>query len=242
MRVLKALLICSACAFATTVPSLAQTVPTVGGPVQSAMITVTGEGVVHGAPDMAILSIGVTTEAKTAKDAMAQNSASLASVLERLKAAGIDARDLQTSNLSLNPNWAGYDSSTGGQPRIAGYTATNQLTVRIRALETLGAVLDAAISDGANTLNGLTFAMSDPRPSTDAARVLAVQDARAKATLLVEAAGVQLGRIVSISEGGGFVQPAGPMFRAVADSAPVPVEGGEVAANSNVTIVFEIVQ
>lgn len=242
MRVFKTLLICSACAFATTVPGLAQTQPTASAPVQSALITVMGEGVVHGAPDMAILSIGVTTEAKTAKDAMAQNSASLALVLERLKAAGIDARDLQTSNLSLNPNWSGYDSASGGQPKIAGYTATNQLTVRIRALETLGAVLDAAITDGANALNGLTFGLSDPRPSTDAARVLAVQDARAKATLMVEAAGVRLGKIVSIAEAGGFVQPAGPMFRAAADSAPVPVEGGEVAANATVTVVFEIVQ
>lgn len=242
MRILKALLICSACAFATTVPGLAQTVPTAGMSVQSARITVIGEGVVHGAPDMAILSIGVTTEAQTAKDAMAQNSASLALVLERLKAAGIDARDLQTSNLSLNPNWSGYDANAGGQPKIVGYTATNQLTVRIRALANLGAVLDAAISDGANTMNGLTFSMSDPRPSTDAARVLAVQDARAKATLLVEAAGVRLGNIVSIAEAGGFVQPAGPMFRAVADSAPVPVEGGEVAASATVTIVFEILQ
>lgn len=238
MRVLKAFLITSALVLAPLSPGVAQTQPTVA----PALITVTGEGIIQAAPDMAILSIGVTTEAESAAAAMTENSKALSAVLERLKASGIEARDLQTSNLSLSPNWTGYDSASGGRPTIAGYTASNQLTVRIRALETLGGVLDAAISDGANALNGLSFALTDPRPATDAARVQAVEDARAKATLLVEAAGAQLGRIVSISEGGGMSPQPGPMFRAAAEAMPVPVEGGEVAASAAVTVVFEIVQ
>lgn len=236
MQALKAFLITSALVLAPLGPVAAQT------QMAPALITVTGEGVIQAAPDMAILSIGVTTEAESAEAAMAENTKALSAVLERLKASGIEARDLQTSNLSLNPNWTGYDASSGGRPRIAGYTASNQLTVRIRALESLGGVLDAAISDGANALNSLSFALTDPRPATDAARVRAVEDARAKATLLVEAAGAQLGRIVSISEGGGMVAQPGPMFRAVVDAAPVPVEGGEVASSAAVTVVFEIVQ
>jgi len=204
------------------------------------LITVTGDGVVDAAPDLAVLSMGVTTTADTATEAMAHNTAALAMVLERLKAAGIAERDLQTSNLSLNPNWTGYDSSV--PPKITGYTAVNQLTVRIRALDSLGVVLDAAITDGANTVNGLGFALSDPRPAMDKARVAAVADARAKATLLVQAAGVGLGRIVSITEGGGYSQP-GPVFKAqMAEAAPVPIAGGEVSTNAQVTVVFEITQ
>lgn len=205
----------------------------------AATITVSGEGSVEGAPDMAVLSLGVTTEGATATEAMSANSAALTAVLERLKAAGIADRDLQTSNLSLNPNWTGYDS--GATPKIVGYTASNQLMVRIRDLPKLGEVLDAAITDGANTLNGISFGLSNPRPAMDEARTEAVADARARAELLVTAAGARLGKIVSINENGGYAQPA-PMFRAAAEASPVPVQGGEVATTATVTIVFEIVQ
>ena len=238
MRLFKALLIASALTLAPMAPIAAQTVPLAA----PALISVTGEGMVQGAPDMAILSIGVTTEAKSATEAMAANSKALTTVLEQLKAAGIEPRDLQTSNLSLNPNWTGYDAASGGRPTIAGYTATNQLTVRIRAIVTLGGVLDAAIADGANSLNGLSFSMSDPRPATDAARVMAVKDARDKATLLVQAAGATLGRIVSINEGGSYSPQPAPMFRAASEAMAVPVESGEVSVNAAVTVVFEIIQ
>ncbi len=235
MRVLKALMISTV--LLMPLGALAQTGP---GAPPPGLITVTGEGAVQGAPDMAVLSLGVTTQAPTAVAAMGANTAALAVVLDRLKAAGVAERDLQTSNLTLNPNWTGYDQ--GAQPVIAGYTASNQLTVRIRDLAGLGAVLDAAIADGANTMNGLTFGLSDPAPATDKARQAAVADARARAELLVGAAGASLGRIVSITEGGGFVQPA-PMFKsASAESAAVPVEGGEIATVATVTMVFEIAE
>ena len=233
MRILQIALLASL----LSVPALtafAQTPPPV------AQITVTGEGVVDGLPDIATLSLGVTTTGDTAAAAMAANTEALRAVMARLKAAGVGDRDMQTTNLSINPNWTGYDS--GSKQRIDGYTASNQLTVRIRALDGLGAVLDAAIQDGANTLNGLSFGLSEPRPALDAARKAAVEDARARATLLVEAAGATLGKIVSISEGGGYSQPA-PMFRQSADAAgSVPVAAGEVATTASVTIVFEITQ
>jgi len=202
-----------------------------------AMITVTGEASVEARPDVATLSLGVTTQGTTAAEAMASNSAQLAAVLTRLRAAGIAERDLQTSNLSLNPNWVGYDSNS--TPTISGYTANNMLTVRVRALDTLGGVLDAAITDGANTLNGLTFELSEPRPKMDEARVAAVADAMARARLLVEAAGAKLGAVVSITEGGGFMNPT-PMFRKDEASAPVPVAAGEIGVTSSVTMVFQI--
>lgn len=234
MRVFKALLLSSVLVLPLAQTGFAQSAP-------PATISVTGEGSVDGVPDLAVLSLGVTTQAETAAQAMADNTAALAGVLERLKASGVADRDMQTSNLSLNPVWSDYNSN-GGQPKMTGYTASNQLTVRIRALDGLGQVLDAAISDGANTLNGLSFGLSDPRPAMDEARVEAVGDARAKATLLVEAAGARLGKIISISEGGGYAQPA-PMFKAeMSDAAAVPVAGGEVSTTANVMVVFEIMQ
>ena len=216
--------------------STALALPLAAG-AETALITVTGEASVAVQPDVATLSLGVTTQAATAAEAMAANTAALSVVLARLKTAGISDRDLQTSNLTLNPNWVGYDS--GATPTIAGYTAANLLTVRVRALDTLGAVLDAAITDGANTLNGLTFELSDPKPKMDEARRAAVADAMARAKLLVEAAGAKLGAVQSITEGGGFVNPT-PMFRQDVASAPVPVAGGEIGVTSSVTMVFEI--
>lgn len=208
----------------------------------AATITVTGEGHVEAAPDLATLSLGVTTEGKTASAAMDANSAALAAVIARLKAAGIEDRDVQTSNLSLNPNWQQNDGTT--TPQIVGYVAMNVLTVRVRDLGKLGGVLDAAITDGANTLNGISFGLDDPEPVLDKARVQAVQAAKARANLLVTAAGASLGRIVSISEAGSYVPPGPmPMYRMEAAAADaVPVQGGEVGMTANVTVVFEITQ
>lgn len=204
------------------------------------LITVTGEAAVNRAPDQATLSIGVTTQAETAAEALAQNSAAMTAVIDRLKAAGIEDRDLQTQGLSVNPNWTGYDSSISGS-RIDGYTATNILSVRVAALETLGEVLDAAVADGANTLNGLSFGLADPRPAMDEARRLAVADALAKATLLAEAAGVKLGDIVTISEGGGYGGPM-PTYKAEAAPMSVPIQEGEVSQSASVTIVWQLVK
>lgn len=201
------------------------------------LITVTGEGSVQAAPDQATISLGVTTQGDTAASAMASNNAALSQVMDRLRAAGIAEADMQTSNLSMNPNWTNGED---GAPRISGYVATNMLTLRVRMLDTLGAVLDAAVSSNANTLNGLTFGMADARPLQDQARKAAVADAIARATLLAEAAGTKLGRVVSISEQGTWPGPA-PMFRMDAAAAsPVPVAGGEVGITASVSVVFEI--
>lgn len=238
MRVLSAVFLSGALALPVlAVPGrvLAEAVPA------PATITVTGEGVVTAAPDMATISLGVTTQGATAAEAMAANTAALTAVLERVKAAGVEERDIQTSTLTLNPNWAQGDGSS--MPEIRGYVAANVVQIRVRELDGLGAVLDAAIRDGANTLNGISFGLAEPDPAMDEARRAAVAEARARAELLTGAAGVGLGRILSISEGGGYAPPM-PMYRmeaAMAD-APVPVQGGEVGVTANVTITWEIAQ
>lgn len=201
----------------------------------AAEITVTGEGQVNVAPDMASVMLGVTSEAATAGEAMAANSEQLATVLERLRAAGVEDRDLQTTGLSLNPNWT---QAEGEASKIAGYTASNMLTVRVRALDGLGGILDAAVQDGANTLNGVSFDLADPAPVMDEARKAAVADALARARLLADAAGVQLGEIVSINEGGASPNPPSPMYRM--EASAVPVAEGEITRSATVTIVFDI--
>lgn len=238
MRVLSAVFLSGALAFpGLSVPGLAMAEVTAA----PATITVTGEGVVTATPDLATVSLGVTTQGATASDAMAANTAALSAVLERVKAAGVEGRDIQTSTLNLNPNWAHGDGSS--MPEIRGYVATNMVQIRVRDLAGLGAVLDAAVTDGANTLNGVSFGLAEPEPVLDEARKAAVAAARARAELLTGAAGVGLGRILSISEGGGYAPPA-PMFRmeaAMAD-APVPVEAGELGMRATVTVTWEIAQ
>lgn len=204
-----------------------------------ATITVTGEASISATPDMATVSLGVTTEGKTAAEAMAANSKALATVIERLKGAGISDNDLQTSNLSLNPNWVGYEASS--TPTIANYIAMNMLNVRVRDLASLGSVLDASIADGANTLNGITFEMTTPRPVQDEARRAAVADAAAKGALYAEAAGVKLGKILSISEQQNYGGPM-PVFMEAKAASAVPVASGQIALQSAVTITYVIAE
>jgi uncharacterized protein YggE len=202
-------------------------------------ITVTGEGVVVSTPDMASLSLGVTTLAETAALALADNNAAMQTVMARLKDAGIEDRDLQTSNLQLQPNWVHNEAKQAAE--IKGYTASNMVTARVRDLSILGAVLDAAVQDGANTLSGLSFEKSDPKPAQSQARKLAIEDARARATEMLQAAGAGLGKIISIAENSGYVSPM-PMMKAAMESSDVPVAAGEVGTSAQVTIVFEITQ
>jgi uncharacterized protein YggE len=230
MRVLSALILSSALALQIAAPALAEdTVRTV---------SVTGTGTVETAPDMATLMIGVTTQAATAAEALAANSEATEAVIARLTASGVEPRDMQTSNLSINPNWSGYDSST---PTISGYVAMNLLTVRVRALDTTGAVLDAAVADGANTLNGMTFGLADPEPVLNEARKEAVADASAKAELLAAAAGVKLGEVVSITDAGTMSDPS-PMYRDAVSASPVPVVGGELGLVANVSVTWAIAE
>lgn len=201
------------------------------------LITITGEGRVEAQPDMATISLGVTTTATSAKAALAENTAQLDAVLTNLKTAGLDPRDLQTSGLSLQPDW----SNNGQTPKLNGYTASNMLTVRVRDLSRLGAILDAAVNDGANTLNGLQLGIADPAILLDEARKNAVADARHRAEVLAEAAGNQLGPIASIVEGGAS-NPLPQFANARATTSAIPVEIGEISLSASVTIAWQLLQ
>lgn len=201
-------------------------------------ITVTGEGQVEAAPDMATIRLGVTSEGRAAREAIDANSRAMAAVLERIGAAGIEERDVQTQGFSVNPRW---ENRANEAPRILGFVARNQVMVRLRDLNALGPLLDEVTRDGANTFDGLSFGLQDPVPAQDAARRAAVVDAKRKAELYAEAAGVTLGPLVSLDEGGAAPRPV-PMARAEMALAmdSVPVASGELGITAKVRLVYAI--
>lgn len=210
-------------------------------------ISISGLGEVSAAPDTAFVTSGVTTQGLTAREALDANTKAMAELIETLKAAGIEARDIQTSGFSVNPNYVYSDArdANGYQlpPRIAGYQVFDTVNVRVRALDSLGAVLDKAVTVGANTINGVTFSVADPSRLYDDARKAAFADARRKAELYADVAGEELGSLRSISESQNFSGPQPMVMRAMADSAaasPVPVEGGELTFSINVQVAWDL--
>ena len=202
-------------------------------------ITVTGEGTVAVVPDMAMITVGAAAEAETAKSAMDETSQITAAILDRLTAAGVAERDIQTSDLSLDPLWSN-NATTDNRPKIEGYQASNRVTVRVRDLGSLGSILDAVLSDGANTLGGVQFLVSDPSDAMNEARVKAVADARARAELFATAAGVDLGPLVSLTEGGAAMPRPEMMGMARMADAGVPMAQGELDIQARVTLVYQI--
>ncbi len=202
-------------------------------------IVVSATGAVEAAPDMATVTLGVSRDARTASQAMAEVSESTAAVLASIADAGIEGRDVQTSSLNLNPIW---DRGAERPPQVRGYVASTTLSVRVRELDDLGGLLDRLIGDGANTLNGLTFGVADTDPLEQAARADAVRQARSKAETLASAANVALGPVQTISEGGGMGAPAPIMRGAMMESAAVPVAAGELSVRVSVTVVFAIAE
>ena len=215
----------------------------------STLLSINAEGRSFRKPDLAVFSAGVTSQGKTASAALSANSADMGRVIAALKAAGIADRDIQTSNLSLNPLYAPQVVGPDGrvqnpEPQIIGYQVNNQVTVRQRKLSYYGKVLDTLVSAGANQINGPSFELDDSDAALDEARTAAMTKARQRAELYAKAAGLKVKRIVSISESGGYSPPMPVMYAkaAMADSMPVPVAAGEVGLTANVAVQFELAQ
>ncbi|MEM8692696.1 MAG: SIMPL domain-containing protein [Pseudomonadota bacterium] len=202
-------------------------------------ITVTGRGEVLAMPDMATITLGVTHENRNATEAMSLVSQDVTAILTRLETLGFEGRDLQTANLSLSPTWNSGSYSSGQARKITGYTASNTIRAHVRDLEGIGATLDALFVEGANTFSGLSFGLNEPKPYEDQARARAVEDAMDKARQLAEAAGIALGQVRMINEGGGAVAPQ-MLEMATVRSADVPIAAGEMTIRNDVTIVFDI--
>jgi uncharacterized protein YggE len=202
-------------------------------------ITVSGEATISVAPDLAQVEAGVTSDAKTAREASEANNAAMGKLLLALKAAGIDAKDIQTSRLSLQPQSAPNRSTSNA---IVGYRASNQVTVRLHDVTRVASTIDLLVGAGANDIGGINFMVSQASKLLDDAREQAVADARRKADIYAKAAGVTLGAPLSISEEGS----PDPMFRgrmmATAPMAITPVAQGEQTLSVTVSVSWAIKQ
>ncbi len=205
-------------------------------------LAISAEGKVMRSPDIAFISTGVQSEAETAATAMADNSTAMNGVFRALEAANVDKIDMQTSNLSLQPRYDYANRQNGAPPRLVGYTASNQLTVKVRDLDNLGETLDALVAAGGNTFSGLRFALNDDRAAKNEARTIAMREAQARADLYARASGYNVARVVTISESGGFTPQPMQMARmsglAAADSTPIA--SGEVGYAVTVHVTFEL--
>jgi uncharacterized protein YggE len=213
----------SAIALLGAVPALAEVIP-------PPSISVSGEASVSVPPDTAQIEAGVSSAARTAREAAEANNAAMGKVLLALKAAGIEDKDVQTSRLSLQPQYA---PNRPPPNVIIGYQAGNRVTVRLRDVAKLAGVIDALVGAGANEIGGVSFTVSAASKLLDEARGQAIADARRKAEIYAAAAGVTLGTPLSISEDSG--PGAVPYRRMVAAAAPVAQGEETLSVTVNVT-------
>ncbi len=214
---------------------------------KSALISVSATGSATATPDIARMNLSVQREAKTARAALDANNTAMTEILKSLRNSGIQERDLQTSNFNIQPRYH-FPTSSSSSPKLrklVGYVVTNSLTVRVRDLMKLGAILDKAVSLGVNSGGGIAFSTENPAPIIEQARTNAMAKAISKAKTLTEAAGVKLGRIVEISETNrqpprprAMARMQGTAIRKVA----VPVASGENSYSVSITVKWELDQ
>jgi uncharacterized protein YggE len=257
-------LILAAGAMASAMPVLAQPAPPVVVAPGNTVLTVSAEGRTLRQPELAVFTAGVTTQGQTAATALGENSQAMTRVIAALRRAGIAERDIQTSNLSIQPVYADPNrdamlaARASGQPfippppeqqvpRIIGYQASNQVSVRQRNLRDFGRVIDTLASAGANQINGPAFQMDDDRAALDEARLDAMANAKARAELYARATGLRVARILSISETGGYYGPPPVAFARMASMdvaapppPPAPVQPGELQLNTSVVVLYEL--
>jgi uncharacterized protein len=204
-------------------------------------ISLSGHGEVRMAPDLAVVTVGVMSSAATAREALDANTKAMEAVMASLKEASIETRDIQTASFSVNPRYD-YGQNNAQPPKVIGYDVSNNVTITVRKLDSLGAILDQVVSSGSNQINGVMFQVDKPEAATDEARKLAVADAMRKANIITVASGVTLGQIISLSERGDY-QPPQPVFksmRAEVAAADVPIAQGEQVLTVDVNITWEI--
>ena len=203
-------------------------------------LNLSADGEISAAPDMATISFGVVTQSMTASAAMKANNIRMNQVLAALKSAGIDAKDIQTSSLNLSPQY-NYDNN-GAPPKLTGYQAQNQVTVRVNKLDQTGPVIDAVIAAGVNQIDAINFGLKDDDAALDAARQDAVKTLMQRANLYASALGMKIKRVQNLSEGGPSYSPPRPMAMAglMAKDASTPVAAGEMKLSVTVSAVFEL--
>jgi uncharacterized protein YggE len=205
------------------------------------MISVTGEASISVPPDLAEVDGGVTTQAKTAREASDANNKAMAAVLAALKGAGVAEADIRTSRLSLSPQIAPTRSGNDAPPAIVGYRASDRVTIRVHDMTKVANTVDTLLAAGANDIGGVNFMVSNASKWLDEARPKAIADARRKAEIYAKAAGVSIGAPLSISE----EATGGPIPRQVfkggmAAAAPTPIAAGDETLTITISVSYEI--
>jgi uncharacterized protein YggE len=227
-------------ALALSAPSFGQSTPPSNGDGEHARtVAVTGSATIRTAPDEAVITLGVQTEAETAEAAMRENAARLTDVIAALLDAGVREEDVATAWVSLYPR----TSSDG--VAVIGYTADNSVNVTIRDMGRIGRVIDRAVAAGANLSSGISFQLSDESRGVEQALADAVGDARSKAQALADAGDDSLGAIVSVSETGGYVQPPvyydDRMYAGAEAAAPTPISPPTLESQVTVAVTWQLV-
>lgn len=228
-----------ALALAAAMTPMAQAQDDGGAEFRATTLHLSAEGEIKAKPDLAVINVGVRVEALTAAAALAQNRTQMNATLAALKAQGVPENEIQTSNLSLEPQY-NFDK---GARHLTGYQAANTVTAKLHEMKRIGGVVDALVSAGANQIDGINFEVADPKPLEEAARREAVRALQAKADLLAQAAGYRVQRLVRLQEGGGAT-PVPMMRMAVATmavrEAPTQVEPGELTVRVTVSGTYEL--
>src|SRR5271166_4119007 len=203
-----------------------------------ARLVVIGEGTVKVTPDYAQIVSGVTTRGKTVKEAADANSRIMAAATSTLIQSGIAQRDIQTSRFSVQPVYAPPEPHA--EPKLSGYSVTNQVTINVRDLNKVGNILDYLITAGVTNVGGVSFLVSDQSNALDQGRAAAVADARRKAEIYAHASQLRLGDVAWVTEDSGFAGPVA--MRASAPMATsVPIAPGEDTLRVRVTVGFAVV-
>jgi uncharacterized protein YggE len=226
---------------AAMLPGAASAQPTaaITQSIAGTRLDVSATGEVTRVPDLAIISAGVVTRSSTATGAIQDAANRMERVRAELKRAGIDDRDIQTSNVSLNPEYL-YENNK--PPKLVGYSASNTINVRFREIRNAGKILDALVREGANQINGPSLTIEQPQAALDEARTRAVAFGRARAELYARSLGLRVVRVVSVSESGGYpVPPPMPvMMEARAQAADTKIDPGEQKLQVTLAMTFEL--
>lgn len=207
-------------------------------------LSANGAGVENAAPDMAVITLGVVSRAESARAALDANNADMAKVIQAVRGQSIADKDISTTGFSIGPVYSRPPQPRPGEqpaePRIVAYEVSNQVRIVVRDLDKTGTVLDSAVSAGANQAGSINFDIDDRQALVDKAIVAAIANARRKAELMAEAAGLRLVRVLTVNadESGG-----GPVLRREAfntAASAVPVMGGELSISANASISWEV--
>lgn len=201
-------------------------------------IELTAVGQVAATPDKVDIATGVTSQAETAKEALAKNNEAMSAVVAALKAEGIEEKDIQTSEFSVQPVWEQRKDATS--PAITGYQVTNQVAITLHDTKKLGPILDKVVGLGANQIGSISFGIADPEPLKDEARKRAMAKALATAKLYAETANANLGNVLTISEDAGMVVPRAAPRAMKMEMAAAPIEAGTAMVELRVNVTYEL--